>query len=114
MTRLKALLAVGTLAAAGPFGVSMSDPVKPDDGWSPGGFGSKGRESKGALGFEFPFGLSVAQAKSKAARKYVMPVLDHTTTEKRCKVCKREQFRREFLGLHFTLRRWVVLYRPHG
>lgn len=54
MTRLKALLTVWTPAAAGPpFGVRMGDPVKPDDGWSPGGFGSKGRESKGALGFDY-------------------------------------------------------------
>lgn len=84
MTRLKALLTVGTPAAAGPFGVSMGDPVKLDDGWSPGGFGSKGRESKGALGFDYV----VLEGHGK--------------------------FRREFLGLHFALRRWVILYRSHG
>ena len=48
-----AMLAFGNTAGAGPFGVSMGDPIKPKDGWSPGGYGSEWRDYKGALGFNY-------------------------------------------------------------
>ena len=47
-----ALLAVGDPAAAGPFGVSMGDPVEPDDGWSAKGFGTERRKYEGSLPFD--------------------------------------------------------------
>ncbi len=46
-----ALLAIGNTAAAGPLGVSMGDPLKPDEGWNQGGFGAESKEYKGT----FPF-----------------------------------------------------------
>lgn len=59
---LVALLAIGNRAAAGPFGVSMGDPIKPTDGWRLGGYGieyrelefrqTEFREYKGAFGFQ--------------------------------------------------------------
>ena len=54
MKRLLALalmVALGNTAAAGPLGVSMGDPLKPDGGWSGGGGGFEEREYKGTLPF---------------------------------------------------------------
>ena len=44
---LVALLAIGNTAAAGPFGVNMGDPLKPDRGWNAKGYGSQSRKYKG-------------------------------------------------------------------
>lgn len=46
-----ALLAIGTTAAAGPFGVNMGDPIKPD-AWIAGGFGIEVRIYEGGLPFD--------------------------------------------------------------
>ena len=46
-----ALLAIGNTAAAGLFGVSMGDPIKPDKGWDARGYGTEEREYKGSLPF---------------------------------------------------------------
>ncbi len=46
---LALMLAIGNTAAAGLLGVSMGDPIKPDDGWSAGGYGQETREYKSSL-----------------------------------------------------------------
>ena len=48
---LVALLAIGNTAAAGPLGVSMGDPIKPNKGWDARGYGTEEREYKGSLPF---------------------------------------------------------------
>lgn len=58
-----AMLAFGGTAAADsmskpretpgcPFGVCMVDPLKPNSGWAPDGFGEESREYKGQLDFD--------------------------------------------------------------
>ena len=47
-----ALLAIRNTAGAGPFGVSMGDPIKPQRGWDAGGYGTEEREYKGNLPFD--------------------------------------------------------------
>ena len=43
-----ALLAIGnSVSAACPFRVCMGDPIKPDKGWGPKGYGSQALEYKG-------------------------------------------------------------------
>ena len=46
-----ALLAIGNTDAAGPLGVSMGEPIKPDKGWDSRGYGTEEREYKGSLRF---------------------------------------------------------------
>lgn len=53
LASMLALISVGIPAAAGPFGFSMGDPIKPKEGWSPGGYGSELEEYKGVLGFDY-------------------------------------------------------------
>ena len=49
-----ALLAIGnSVSAACPFGVCMGDPIKPDKGWGPKGYGSQALEYKGATPLDF-------------------------------------------------------------
>lgn len=51
-----ALLAIGNTAGAGPFGVSMGDPIKPNvDGWGANGLGTEDRKYKGSLPFDIIF-----------------------------------------------------------
>ena len=47
-----ALLAIGNTAAAGPLGVNMGDPLKPDKGWPANGIGIETRKYKGSLPFD--------------------------------------------------------------
>ena len=49
-----AVLAIGNTAAAGPFGVNMGDPLKPepDLGWDTDGFGTERRKYEGSLPFD--------------------------------------------------------------
>ena len=50
-----ALLTIGNTAAAGPLGVSMGDPLKPDEGWNQGGFGEESKKYKGSFPFSMLF-----------------------------------------------------------
>ena len=45
-------VALGNTAAAGPFGVSMGDAIKPDDGWNARGYGRETREYEGDREFD--------------------------------------------------------------
>ena len=55
LSLMLSMLAFGNTAAAGPFGVSMGDPIKPTEGWTAQGFVTEAREYKGTLPFEAIF-----------------------------------------------------------
>ena len=78
-----ALLAIGTPAAAGPFGVSMGDLFEPDKGWNIKGYGEEKRKYEGDLPFDTitlvgtrkhgvctVFAVNIEQAKGPALRSY--------------------------------------------
>lgn len=56
-----AVLAFENMATACPLGVCMGDTFKPYKGWSPGGYGERGREYQGVLGLGYMVGYMVVR-----------------------------------------------------
>ena len=65
-----ALLAIGNTTAAGPFGVSMGDPIEPDDGWNAHGYGIQERNYEGSLPFDGIFIIGTREGGACAVQAF--------------------------------------------